>query len=50
MKVTIRRVHYGVRRLREFKFWFHWWTPVWHEGRGPYISIGLGLFGVYRGY
>ncbi len=31
-------------------FWTIWWTPVWHEGRGPYISIGLGLFAIYRGY
>lgn len=31
-------------------FWAHWWTPVWHEGRGPYVSIGAGLFAVYRGY
>lgn len=32
----------------------HWgiraWTPVWHEGRGPYLSIRLGRLGFYRGY
>lgn len=32
------------------RWWAHWWTPVWHDGRGPYVSIGLGLFAVYRGY
>jgi len=31
-------------------FWICLWTPVWHKGRGPYISIGLGIFGFYRGY
>jgi len=31
-------------------FWAHWWTPVWHNGRGPYLSVGLGLIAIYRGY
>lgn len=31
-------------------FWVHWWTPAWHAGRGPYVSIGLGVVGIYRGY
>lgn len=31
-------------------FWVNWWTPKWHEGRGPYITIGLGLFTIMRGY
>lgn len=31
-------------------FWAHWWTPIWHKGRGPYISIGLGVLAIYRGY
>jgi len=31
-------------------FWINLWTPVWHEGRGPYISIGFYLFAIYRGY
>lgn len=31
-------------------FWLDIWTPIWHEGRGPYVTIGLGLFAVYRGY
>jgi len=32
------------------KFWFNWWTPTLHKGRGPYISIGLGWMAIYRGY
>ena len=35
---------------RSLGFWAHWWTPTWHDGRGPYVSIGLGFFAVYRGY
>lgn len=31
-----------------------WWvvllTPVYHKGRGPYVSIGLGWIAIYRGY
>ena len=32
------------------KFWMCLWTPTWHSGRGPYISIGLGIVAIYRGY
>ena len=31
-------------------FWLHLWTPIWHKGRGPYVSMGLGWLKVYRGY
>ena len=31
-------------------FWLHLWTPTWHKGRGPYISLGLGWLKIYRGY
>jgi len=31
-------------------WWCHFWTPIWHEGRGPYVSIGLGWLAIYRGY
>ena len=34
----------------KYYFWAQWWTPTWHEGRGPYISIGLGIIAIYRGY
>jgi len=30
--------------------WFHIWTPVWHKGRGPYVSIGFKFFRLIRGY
>ena len=26
------------------------WTPIWHDGRGPYVSIGIGPIGINRGY
>lgn len=48
---------WGLKRLRlrglpggTPRFWFIVTTPPYHEGRGPYISIGLGLFAIYRGY
>lgn len=31
-------------------WWWIWWTPRWHDGRGPYISVGLYYLAVYRGY
>lgn len=32
------------------RFWLDAWTPVWHEGRGPYLSCGMWLVAVYRGF
>jgi hypothetical protein len=26
------------------------WTPVWHEGRGPYLTLLLGICRITRGY
>ena len=26
------------------------WTPTWHEGRGPYLSMSLFGLVFYRGY
>jgi len=31
-------------------FWWEIWTPKWHDGRGKYITIGMGLIAFYRGY
>lgn len=31
-------------------WWFHWWTPTWHFGKGPYITIGVWKLRIYRGY
>lgn len=30
--------------------WFDCWRPVWHDGRGFYITAGWVCFVVYRGY
>ncbi len=45
-------VNFGVDRTPPgaSRWWFIAWTPIWHRGRGPYLSIGLGLFVIYRGY
>jgi hypothetical protein len=32
------------------RLWARLWTPSWHEGRGPYVSLGLGPIAIYRGY
>lgn len=32
------------------RFWIDFWTPKWHCGRGPYLTVGLGLIAIYRGY
>jgi hypothetical protein len=36
--------------MKHWGRWCHIWTPIWHEGRGPYITIGLGPFRLMRGY
>ena len=49
MKRDRGKVNYSI----DFKwrgFWFHVWTPVWHKGRGPYITIGLWFVRIVRGY
>jgi len=28
--------------------WIHLWTPVFHDGNGPYISIGFYVPGIRR--
>ena len=52
MHLPHARVSYSIRLLPSAykRFWLSGFTPVWHEGRGPYISIGLYFFGLYRGY
>jgi hypothetical protein len=49
MKKGHDKVTYAFRFLNRH-FWVNAWTPIWHDGRGPYISIGLWLFAFYRGY
>lgn len=36
--------------LKRWHFWCHLWTPTWHEGRGPYLSMAIGPVAIYRGY
>lgn len=43
------RVNYAIDAMPR-SFWFQFWKPVWHEGRGYYISVGCWLFAFYRGY
>ncbi len=49
-KLTRARVNYGLRFWAKPVWGWQWWTPVWHEGRGPYVSIGMGWLHFYRGY
>jgi len=30
--------------------WVHAWTPIWHAGRGPYLTCGIGWLAFGRGY
>lgn len=45
-------VNYAVGILRgpSRGFWLCLWTPVWHDGCGPYVMVGLGIVGFWRGY
>ncbi len=47
----------GVNYLLDLKatkgmhiLFFHYWTPVWHDNRGPYISIQIWKLRFQRGY
>lgn len=47
------KVNYAVWRVDlrlGDRFWLQMWTPIWHEGRGPYVSLGLGWLAIGRGY
>ena len=54
MKRKHEKVNYGIEyrpsHNKPIAFWICLWTPNWHKGRGPYISIGLGFIAFYRGY
>ena len=47
---TYKKVNYGIKLFRTMLWCWVWWTPFWHNGRGPYISISLGWIHFYRGY
>jgi len=44
------KVKFAPKNQQGHRYWFHWWTPVWHEERGPYITMGVGRLRFYRGY
>ncbi len=44
-----KRIKYGIQILPK-DIWIYVWLPKWCKGRGYYISIGLWLFSVQRGY
>jgi len=44
-----RRIKYGFTILPK-DWWVHVWLPKWCKGRGYYISIGLWLLSIHRGY
>ena len=51
--MSAQGIEHGARWFIDFKklgYWCHSWTPTWHNGRGPYISIGLGFCRIVRGY
>jgi len=39
-----------IRFGKPFKVWLHYWTPIWHEGRGFYFTMGVGYLRIMRGY
>lgn len=43
-------VNYAVTFEWFGRAWCDIWTPVWHNGRGPYITIGLWFVRFVRGY
>jgi hypothetical protein len=49
---TRKQINYAIDRMPPGgnRWWFEWWTPCFHEGRGPYISIGIGWIRILRGY
>ena len=42
--------HWFIDRPMMHGFWLHIWTPVWHDGRGPYITCGLWFIRFGRRY
>jgi len=49
VKLQLRGINYGAKLL-PMRFGFEHWTPAWHKGRGEYVTIGLWLVALYRGY
>ena len=50
IKLRAHKINYVIRLALLRDRWFEWWTPGFHQGRGPYISLGFYFFAIYRGY
>jgi hypothetical protein len=52
MKIPHGKVNWAIKFVKVGSplFWIHFWTPIWHRGRGPYLSMGIGPLAIYRGY
>jgi len=48
--LKFKRIKYGISLYYPIKFWCDIWTPVWHDNRGKYITIGIGFITFQRGY
>lgn len=46
---TRREVNYGIG-IWPRRWWWMRWLPSYHEGRGNYLSVGLWVVAIYRGY
>lgn len=46
----LRPKYWQIVCMKNQPAWCHMWTPKWHKNRGPYISIGLRIIAIYRGY
>lgn len=44
------KVNYEISFGKSKRIWCDAWTPVWHEGRGPYITMGFLFIRFLRGY
>ena len=42
--------HLWTVRAQRFGLFVMAWTPIWHEGRGPYLVLSLGWLYIARGY
>ena len=47
------RRRWAIRWNWDRRYWGVWlqlWTPRWHDGRGAYVTMGLGPVTICRGY
>jgi hypothetical protein len=43
-------VNFKVEFVKKCEFWFTWFTPKWHNNRGPYLTTKIGFLRIMRGY